>query len=123
MHSISGSSIVGKYDRVLTYTLKPARAKRWIVASCREPFGMPSFSFISRTALHHRGHRGHGGASEYLSPCPPCPPWFLGFRQRPKKACSLACVTDISIAESPHLHQHRVVIAIDEDVDDLELVA
>jgi hypothetical protein len=26
--------------------LKPARAKRWIVASCSEPFGMPSLSFI-----------------------------------------------------------------------------
>ena len=26
--------------------LKPARANSWTVASCSEPFGMPSFSFI-----------------------------------------------------------------------------
>jgi hypothetical protein len=28
--------------------LKPARAKSWTVASSSEPFGMPSFSFMTR---------------------------------------------------------------------------
>src|SRR5262245_13170464 len=46
MHSNSSSSTVGKYDRELTYTLNPARANSWTVASCNDPLGIPSFSFI-----------------------------------------------------------------------------
>ena len=57
MHSISGSSTVGKYDRELTYRLKPARAKSCTVASCREPFGMPSLSFMFATVYQHKGHK------------------------------------------------------------------
>ncbi len=34
-----------------------------------------------------------------------------------------ARMADIAVAEPLDLHQHRVVVAIDEDVDDLELVA
>jgi hypothetical protein len=33
MHSISGSSTDGKYDRELTYSVNPARAKSCTVAS------------------------------------------------------------------------------------------
>src|SRR6202023_815953 len=94
MQSISGSSMPGKYDRELTYRLKPARANSWIVASWSEPFGMPSLSFIS----------------------------FVGC-QRSEKARSLAGVTHIPISQPLHLHQHRVVVAVDEDVDYLEPVA
>src|SRR5439155_5323840 len=97
MHSISGSSIVGKYDRVLTYTLKPARANSWIVASCNEPFGMPSFNFIRAQALHHRGRGGHGGKRRFGPPCPPCPPWWLGLGQRTEEARALTRMTDVPV--------------------------
>ena len=45
------------------------------------------------------------------------------FNRSPEKARALARMTDESITEPVHLHQHRVVVAIDEDVDDFQAVA
>ena len=39
------------------------------------------------------------------------------------KARPGAGVADVPVAEPPHLEQHRVVVAVDEQVDDFELVA
>src|SRR6266566_3705672 len=47
MHSISGSSMLGKYDRLLVVMTKPARRNRSMVAFSRLPFGMPSFSIYA----------------------------------------------------------------------------
>ena len=46
MHSISGSSITGKYERLEVVTLKPARRNRSMVAFSRLPLGMPSFRIM-----------------------------------------------------------------------------
>ena len=58
MYLMWGSWMAGKYERELTYRLNPAREKSWIVASCREPLGMPSLSFIAIQTLQHGGHGG-----------------------------------------------------------------
>src|SRR3989338_6191338 len=80
------------------YTLKPARAKSWTVASCSEPLGMPSLSFIIKALRSLVG-------------------------QLSEEARSLARMAHVAVALPDDLHQHRVVVAIDEDVDDLEPVA
>src|SRR5919109_4334907 len=80
--------------------LKPARAKRCTVASCSEPFGMPSFSFIS------------GLASALREP--------VGV---PEKAGPLARVAHVPAAEAFDADEHRVLVAIDQEVPDGEPVA
>ena len=42
---------------------------------------------------------------------------------RPEKTGALAGVADVAVAQPLHLHQHRVVVAVDEHLDDLEPVA
>src|SRR5262245_49221676 len=80
--------------------LKPARAKSCTVASCSEPFGIPSFSFIS------------GLASALGEPVGP-----------PEKAGPLARVTDVPAAEAFDADEHRVLVAVDQQVPDREPVA
>src|SRR6266498_2984681 len=82
--------------------LKPARANSWIVASCKEPFGMPSFSFIVYS-----------------------PQRIVSFVviQPAKKARTLTRVADVAVAQPLHFQQHRVIVAVDEDPGDGELVA
>ena len=46
MHSISGSSITGKYERLLVVMLKPARRNSSMVALSRLPLGIPSFRIM-----------------------------------------------------------------------------
>src|SRR5919107_6057275 len=75
--------------------LNPARANNWTVASCSEPFGMPSF---------------RRGAA-------------MPLRQRPEEARALARVTYVAVAEPCHLHQERVVVAIDQQLRHLQPVA
>src|ERR1051326_2974908 len=58
MHSISGSSIAGKYERELVVILKPARRNRSMVAFSRLPLGMPSLSFIDRPLPDRRNGPG-----------------------------------------------------------------
>src|SRR5438093_10213973 len=78
--------------------LKPARAKSCTVASCSEPFGIPSLSFISGLAFR-----------ELIRP--------------PEKAGPLARVTDVAAAKALHADEHRVLVAIDQEVADREPVA
>src|SRR2546422_3863584 len=78
--------------------LKPARAKSCTVASCSEPFGIPSLSFISRLAFR-----------ELVRP--------------PEKAAPLARMTDVAAAKALHAHEHRVLVAVDQQVADREPVA
>ena len=70
--------------------LKPARANSWTVASCSEPFGMPSFEC------------GHGYSSLVL------------------KQVRCAGVADVAVAQPLDLDEHRVVVAVHQQVDDLE---
>src|SRR5829696_8906343 len=72
--------------------LKPARANSCTVASCSEPFGMPSLSNCATLV------------------------------RLPEKTRPLAGVADVAIAEPRHLEQHRIVIAIDQHVGDLQPV-
>src|SRR5207248_11035705 len=46
MHSISGSSIAGKYERLLVVIWNPARRNNSTVAFSRLPFGIPNFNFM-----------------------------------------------------------------------------
>src|SRR6516225_11312663 len=75
----------------------PARPNSWIVASWREPFGIPSLSFMV----------GSGQPSGL-------PPSETGAR---------SSVADVAVAESLDLHQQRVIVAIDEQLDDLQSVS
>src|SRR6266567_8151060 len=47
MHSISSSSMTGKYERGFTVISYPARRKSWSEASSRLPLGSPNFNFMS----------------------------------------------------------------------------
>src|SRR5439155_26124125 len=78
--------------------LKPARAKSCTVASCSEPFGIPSLSFISGLAFR-----------ELIRPL--------------EKTGPLARVTDVAAAKALHPNEHRVLVAIDQEVTDGEPVA
>src|SRR5438128_6720245 len=73
--------------------LNPARAKRATVASCSEPLGIPSLS-VRAIALRHL----------------------------PEKAGPRARVADIAVAEPGHLEEHRVVVAIDEQLGHLQAI-
>src|SRR2546425_10140506 len=78
--------------------LKPARAKSCTVASCSEPFGIPSLSFISGLA-------------------------FRELVRTPEKARPLDGVTDVAAAKALHAHEHGVLVAVDQQVADREPVA
>src|SRR3954468_2704890 len=90
--------------------LKPARANSCTVASCSEPFGMPSLSFIVSPLIQHED------ISSLLSFV------SLVLTQR-SKAGSSSGVAHVAVAEALHLQQHGIVVAVDEHVDDFELVA
>src|ERR1035438_2467861 len=102
MHSISGSSMLAKYDRLLVVMTYPARRNRSTVAFSRLPLGMPSFSFTPclrrplwdrRSAVHH----------------------FPNARiQAPEEAAFVAFMADAGALRF-HLHQHRIAVAIDGD--------
>src|SRR4051794_28900157 len=100
--------------------LKPARANSWTVASCSEPLGMPSFSFIASPPIHHHAHRGHQGKHRTISSVVSSVSFVLIQRS---KTCSRAGVADVAVAEALHLQQHGVIVAIDQELDHLELVA
>src|SRR6478672_12355131 len=85
--------------------LKPARANSWTVASCSEPFGMPSLSFIASPLIQR-----------FLSSA------SLLLIQR-SEAGPGSRMAHVAIAKALHLQQHGIVVAVDEHVDDLELVA
>ena len=57
MHSISGSSMAGKYERLLVVMVKPARRNRSMVAFSRLPLGMPSLSFMACLRRPRRDRR------------------------------------------------------------------
>ena len=73
--------------------LKPARANSWIVASCSDPFGMPSL--MSDVMC-----RSLSGSRRTLA----------------EEARPLAGVADVAVAEPRHLQQHRVLVAVDEQL-------
>src|SRR5258707_11365853 len=123
MHSMSGSSIVGKYERELTYRLNAARANSWMVASCKEPFGIPSFSFIRVETLSTTEGTEDSEVEIGFRLRAPLLSMVLLFGQRPKEACAVTRVTHIPVAEPLHLDQHRIIVAVDEQVDDLQPVA
>src|SRR4051794_24463925 len=87
--------------------LNPARAKSCTVASCREPLGMPSLSFIAGRFQSRSSRR-----SLRLRPF-----------QRLEEAGSLAGVADVAVTLALHLQQHRVVVAIGEHFEHFEAVA
>src|SRR5579872_3121893 len=68
MHSISSSSMEGKYERELTVISYPARRNSPTEASCRLPLGNPNFStfisdspiFVGVAGLLQRAHRPEG---------------------------------------------------------------
>src|SRR3954447_15720319 len=96
--------------------LNPARPNSWMVASCSEPFGMPSLSFIvclpracsavpvARVCVTRSCLRDPSGC-------------------RLDETGPLAGVADIAVAEALHLQQHGVVVAIGEQLGDLQAVA
>src|SRR5262245_42947106 len=117
MHSISGSSIVGKYERELTYTLNPARPNNCTVESWREPFGMPSLSFIvSFLAAGPHPRRE-------LTPIPRLGMAAGASLHHLVEARALAGVAHVAVAEPLHLDQHRIVVAIGQHLHDLQPVA
>src|SRR5206468_11604509 len=71
---------------------------------------MPSLSFInnstSRTQRKQRKQRTQRRSTK------------RSIETRP-----LSCMTHIAITQPPHLQQHGVLVAVDEDLEDLELVA
>src|SRR3954451_24687605 len=82
--------------------LNPARAKSRIVASCRDPLGIPSLSFMRGDLVC---------ACEWVS------------SDRLEEAGALAGVTDIAVTQPLHLQQHRVIVAVGEHLNDLQAVA
>src|SRR5829696_4365420 len=115
--------------------LNPARAKRCTVASCSEPFGMPSLSVIVVDSTRRRPtHKPQGSQGLISSDCV-CSALSVATRvrhtysaafrfiERAVETGALAGVADVAVAEPLHFQQHRIVVAVDEDVDDLELVA
>src|SRR5688572_3806662 len=94
--------------------VKPARANSCTVASWSEPFGMPSFSVMAKPSRRRK-----------ISPSP-CP----GSRarrgrsfKRARKTGPFARMAHIPVTEPPDLDEHRVVVAIDAELDDREPVA
>src|SRR5262245_58808780 len=85
--------------------LNPARANSWIVASWSDPFGIPSLSVAIRLSVLIR----------VLSVA------ICG--QLPEEARSFTGVADVAIAETLHLEQDRVLVAIDAHLGHLQPVA
>src|SRR6188472_2993469 len=84
--------------------LKPARPNRCTVASCSEPLGMPSLRVRAIVLLTF----ALGGAAR---------------RDLSEEAGSLAGVADVAVPEPRHLQQHRVLVAIDQQVGHLQAVS
>src|SRR4051794_22123100 len=80
--------------------LNPARANSWIVASCSEPFGIPSLSLATSG-----------------------PRLCRVARQLSVEAGPLAGVAHVPVTQPLHLQQHGIVVAIDQRRGDLETVA
>src|SRR4051794_38147142 len=93
--------------------LKPARAKSWTVASCSEPFGIPSFRVIVTAPWPAPPREGLARSASAL----------LLLVQRSVETGPRAGVAHVAVAEPPYFQQHGVVIAIDQDLGDRELVA
>src|SRR4051812_29284024 len=77
-----------------------------MVASCKDPLGMPSFSvldmsFLLSTRSHRREREG----------------------EIRKKTRPLTRVADIAVAESRDQQQKRVVVTVDQDAINLQAVA
>src|SRR5216684_802306 len=99
MHSISGSSIAGKYERLLVVIWKPARRNSSTVAFSRLPLGIPSLSFM--LAPVHRVRIVSTG----LAHLP-----LVAFKP-PEKATLVAFVTHTR-ADGFDLDQDRIAIAV-----------
>src|SRR3989442_11321001 len=99
MHSISSSSITGKYERGLTLISYPARRKSSSVASCRLPLGNPNLSFMAGSPVLKRGPRKPGGTKDPRR------------RLRPPAAplCCWAALTGELSAIELHLHSPRLL--------------
>src|SRR5438045_1941589 len=81
-----------------------------MVASCNEPLGIPSFNFI-KTQRTQR---------------PPTAPTQRTQRktsQRARETRPCARVTHVAFPETLHFDQHRVFVAVDEDLGHFEFVA
>src|SRR5215208_3740586 len=100
--------------------LKPARANSWTVASCSEPFGMPSLSFMVLPPIQHKGHEGHQEKYPTISTFVAIASFVLIQRSKTRPCTGVA---HVAVAQPLYFHQHGVVVAIDEDLDDLEFVA
>src|SRR5678815_1089266 len=94
--------------------LNPARANNWIVASCSEPFGMPSFSLAIFLFRVIRVIRGCSLAALSVA---------LIRGHLPVETGPLAGVADITVAEPLHFEQHRVLVAVHQHLGDLQPVA
>src|SRR6476620_7091463 len=82
--------------------LKPARAKSWIVVSCSDPFGSPSFSRVVASATSYSSSRA---------------------RLERLETRSGARVAHVAVPEPPDPQQHGVLVAVHEHLDDLQPVA
>src|SRR5713101_7701729 len=96
IHSISGSSIAGKYERELVVIWKPARRNNSTVAFSRLPLGIPNFSFIRSAPVDHIWIVG---ARLALLP--------LALIEAAEEATLVAFMADAR-PEGFHLHQDRV---------------
>src|ERR1700682_4518675 len=98
MQSISGSSIAGKYERLLMVIWNPARRNNSTVAFSRLPLGIPSFSFINSVPVDHlRIVRAR------LADVP------LAVFEALEKAALITLVADAG-TQRLHLHEHRVAV-------------
>src|SRR4051812_34723429 len=102
--------------------LNPARANSWTVASCSEPFGIPSLSFMLFTSGSGSGLQPLSGSG---GPLPDrLGVWSLTARvQLSKKTRALAGMTHVPVAEPLHPREHGVVVAIHEQRRDLQPIA
>src|SRR5690349_11754318 len=104
MHSISGSSIAGKYERLLMVIWNPARRNNSTVAFSRLPLGIPSLSFINSIPVDRlriiRGRLAHVPLAVFEAPI---------------KAALITLVANTG-PQRLHLHQHGVAVAIGRDL-------
>src|SRR6266851_1313575 len=111
MHSISGSSIAGKYERLLIVIWNPARRNSSTVAFSRLPLGIPSFSFINSVPVDRA--RVVGARLAHVP---------LAVFEAPEKAALITLVANAG-PQRLHLHQHRVAVAVGRDLLDDQAMA